>query len=174
MPSSTRTRKVELRRRQIAKLYKKGITNQLQIGEIVGASRVTVCKDLKVLNERWKEITLIDLDVAKGKLLDELNDLKHNYWEAWEQSKEEAKTKTIKAKSNNTGQPLPSTQTLRTEDQCGDPRYLQGIEKCLQETAKILGLYAPQKMQHSGDKDNPVIFYLPKNDRNYDNGDTRE
>lgn len=156
---STKRRKMELRRQEIAGLYKKGITNQAKIGEMLGITRVTVWKDLKVLNERWKESALIDLDAAKGQLLDELNDLKRNYWEAWEQSREEAKTKTLKAKSDNKGNPTPDTQTVKTEEQCGDPRYLQGIEKCLQETAKILGLYAPVKQDISGPLN--VVLKMP-------------
>jgi hypothetical protein len=47
--------------------------------------------------------------------------------------------------------------TLRTESRCGDPAFLNGALKVVQEECKIAGLHAPKKLEHSGGDKPPQI-----------------
>jgi hypothetical protein len=69
--------------------------------------------------------------------------LEETYWAAWQRSIQE-KTKTRTSKTGDT-----NSASIEKETLLGDPRFLQGVERCVDMRAKILGTYAPVKMDSS-------------------------
>jgi hypothetical protein len=135
---------IESRRSQVASLFLQGIKRQGELAERVGVDRSTISRDLKVLNARWKEAGVRDLDAAKGQELDRIDELLRQYWEAWEKSKQAHEISTTEQTTTADGERLKAG--IRKEDQHGDPRYLAGVQWCIEQRCKILGLSAPQKI----------------------------
>jgi len=95
------------------------------------------------------------MDAAKREELASIENLKREYWQAWERSLDE-KTKTRTEQStapdrvDKKGNPIKAKgsakATVEKEMMLGNPAYLAGIQWCISERAKILGLYAPNKI----------------------------
>jgi hypothetical protein len=136
-------RRIEARRAQVAKLYLQGYRRQDDIAEKLGVDRATVSRDLKVVNERWKEAGVRDLDQAKGQELERLALLEQESWAAWEASKQARETSTTEQVTGGEGERYRAA--LRKEGQTGDPRYFTAILSCIAIRSKILGLNAPKK-----------------------------
>lgn len=120
-------------------LYLRGYTQEKIAGEI-GVTREQIKYDLEKVQRRWREDTKIDLDAVKQKELAKLEELEHTYWQAWKRSLEPIKKVRIEKKAGEL------EKVIRTREQLlGIPAYLEGVVKCIQERAKLLGIYAPIK-----------------------------
>jgi hypothetical protein len=145
MPRSTAEElTIESRRCRIAGLFLRGVKRQGELAQQVGVNRSTVSRDLKVLNARWKEAAIRDLNAAKSQELERLDQLEREYWEAWEKSKNIHETTTTEQTKTADGERLKAG--IRKEEQCGDPRYLAGVQWCIDKRCEILGLRAPHKI----------------------------
>lgn len=137
---------IEDDRRRIADLYLKGWT-QSAIAQEIGVSQPQISYDLGVIRQQWRATTTINLDEAKLKELSRIDLLERTYWEAWTRSLDEkVKTRTERyAGSDKQGKASVEKETL-----LGNPSYLAGVQWCISERCKVLGLYAPVKQEHSG------------------------
>jgi len=135
-------------RRRISDLYLQGWL-QADIATEIGVSAPTVSRDLKALQGVWLESALIDFDEAKAREIAKVDRLEREYWEAWLRSCEDAETVRQEGGSKNQdGKLKPPNKVIRTsKGQAGDPRFLQGIERCIDKRCKILGIDAPQKVE---------------------------
>ena len=122
---------------QISQRYLRG-EPQTRIAETLDVSQQTVSNDLKELQRRWQASALVDLNAAKAQELAKIDNLEREYWEAWERSCEDAGTVVKKAKE---GGAKEATQTIK--GQAGDPRFLTGVQWCIERRCKLLGLDAP-------------------------------
>lgn len=122
-------------------LYLKGKTQQ-EIADELNVSREQIKYDLKVIQERWRNDTTINLDEAKQRELSRIDELERTYWQAWERSLDE-RTKTRTEKYS--GEDGKGKASIEKETLLGLPAYLTGIQWCISERCKILGLYAPIK-----------------------------
>ena len=129
-------------RRRIANLYLQGWL-QVDIAAEVNLSGPTVCRDLKALHKEWIASALIDIDAAKSKELARIDRLEREYWTAWWRSIEDAETTTKKAVETATETRKEAVQTAK--GQSGDPRFLQGVQWCIERRCKILGIDAPKE-----------------------------
>ena len=138
---------------EIARRYLRGET-QAQIARAVGITQQQVSYDLKRIRQKWKEETVFDFEEAIIEQLKRIDALESEYWQQYERSKL-GRTKEIVAitgkrrpgdKKDEAPQPDRVTKTNITEDTPGDPRYLAGVQWCIQERSKLLGLYAPQEI----------------------------
>jgi hypothetical protein len=145
-------------RRKIADLYLQGET-QVDIGEELSLSQATISRDLKALQKEWLESTLIDFDKAKAEQLAKVDRLEREYWTAWEHSCEDAETATHKVKGkiekrqDEDGKFIaeqPAEVAKTSKGQAGDPRFLAGIQWCIERRCKILGLNAPERTEVTG------------------------
>lgn len=172
--------KIRLRRFHTAKLlrmdilstlYKRGYSYREMRAEVMARldlqsySLETLKKDIDSLLEEWRETRIEDLDLALQLELERIDALVKEAWEAWEKSKESYKK--VKAAQEGVpgtpdgegdgGQNTPEIITVKmkqsSEDvvSCGDPRYLEVINRLLMERRKLLGLYSPEKMDVNGD-----------------------
>ena len=144
-PIRTKTER-ERDRALLAKLYFQGWL-QADIAEKIGVSRQQIGYDLGVLRKRWQASALIDFNAAKARELARVDNLEREYWETWERSKEQ-KESTL-TKRVDAGAKRNEAQ-VRRESQIGDPRFLTGVQWCIERRCKILGVDAPTKVEHQG------------------------
>ena len=154
----------------IAQLYKRGYSYR-QMQEEVKArldlktySLRTVHKDVNALLEEWRSTRVDNIDLGVQLELERINDIIREAWEAWEKSKQDGdKTRTKQTgiptqpsddKEGGSDDKIVTIKLERTTEEqanCGDPRYLEIIHKCLMERRKLLGYYSPEKREVSGD-----------------------
>lgn len=105
-------------RKLIAEYYLHGMY-QYEIAEEIGLDQATISRDLKAIQKEWLKSTLRDFDELKAQELAKIDDLEITYRDGWNTSKD--------------------------ENTVGDPRFLNGIDRCIERRCKLLGLDAPIK-----------------------------
>lgn len=144
----------------IAPLFKRGWSYRDIREEVMARlnlptySLKTVKDDIDALLKEWRETRIEDMDLSMQLELQRIDDLIKEAWEAWEKSKEDYQ------KNKGTQHAIPGVsenpdesavivthmqQSKEEVRSCGDPRYLELINKLLIERRKLLGLYAPEK-----------------------------
>ena len=131
-------------RRRMADLYLQGWL-QADIAAELGVDPSTVSRDLKALQAEWLQSALVDFDAAKAAELAKIDRLEREYWHAWKRSCEDAETATEKFTGNEKS-PSRIEKSKRVEGQAGDPRFLTGIQWCIERRCKILGIDAPSAL----------------------------
>lgn len=122
----------------LARMYCQG-KPQWQMAEELGFSPRQIANDLVELRRRWLESSLVDLDAAKSKELAKWDNLESTYWAAWERS---LKTKTTKqAKNGDRG----TEQSVKQEEREGNPSFLAGVERCIENRCKLMGLIVEKR-----------------------------
>ena len=151
-------------RKRIGELYLKGWL-QNDIAKDLKISQATVSRDLKSLFKSWQKSALVDIDKAKAKELAKVDNLELEYWKAWERSCEDAETTVKKTKGSvkryqdDDGQFIverPAEVDQTSKGQTGDSRFLQGVQWCIDKRCKILGIDAPQRLEHTGRDGEPI------------------
>lgn len=151
----------------ISEMYKRGYSYRQIRAEVMKRldlktySTGTVCRDVKCLLKEWRSERLDSMDDAVQLELTRIDDLIREAWGAWEKSKNDYLLHRQTAKGvpteNEDGTPsqqpeiLSMYQSTSEVVNCGDVRYLELIHKLLIERRKILGLYAPDKLNLSGE-----------------------
>jgi len=137
-------------RRRIAELYLEGWL-QADIADEVGISQSTVSNDIGALQRDWLASSLIDFDRAKAREIAKVDKLEREYYAAWRRSCLDAETLKQKgAPSDEAGKVKTASIEKTTKGQAGDPRFLQGVQWCIERRCKILGVDAPTEIKHSG------------------------
>jgi hypothetical protein len=116
-------------------------------------SRQTISNDIAELHRRWLHAQLIDYNEAKARELQRIDKLEMSYWDGWERSLEKQeeiesfRKEDEQVSGDGSSKPAykQSKVTKKEKTHWGDIRFLDGVMKCTQERAKILGLYAPDK-----------------------------
>lgn len=147
----------------IAPLFKRGWSYRALREEVMARldldtySLKTVKDDVDKLLKEWRETRITDMDLSVQLELQRIDDLIREAWEAWEKSKEDYEkqggTQTAAIVQEETAEggsedkiiPVKMQQRKDSVRSCGDPRYLELINKLLIERRKLLGLYAPEK-----------------------------
>ncbi len=136
---------IENRLQKVAELYLSEKT-QSEIARMLGISEAQVSKDLKSKKRAWRELRAADFDERIAVELAKISLTEKTYWDAWERSKTNYKKKATKVKGK-AGNDLPDYREHHEIEviKDGDPRFLQGIERCIERRCKLLGLDAPIK-----------------------------
>lgn len=146
-------------RRRISDLYLEGWL-QVDIAQEVGLAQSTVSLDLKALHKEWLKSALVNTDQTKSKELARIDRLEREYYAAWRRSCEDAETITqktkgvIQRKQDKEGvfvSERPGEATKTSKGQAGDPRFLSGVQWCIDRRCKILGIDAEVKVKHTGE-----------------------
>lgn len=120
-------------RRRITDLYLQGWL-QADIAKELEISQSTVSRDLDALHEQWVKSALVNFDEAKAKELAKIDHLEREYWRAWQRSQEDAEaTKIVESKDGK-------RYEAQTKGQAGDPRFLAGVQWCIDRRIKLIGL----------------------------------
>lgn len=125
----------------VAEMYFKGAT-QYEIGKKLGLTQQQISYDIKQLQERWMGQAMAHITEGKAQQLGEIDHLERQAWQAWEDSRGEVITTTVKrqALDEDDDGGLEFEHTKRTEFKAGDASYLRVIEYCINKRCEILGL----------------------------------
>ncbi len=139
-------------RQRCADLYLQGWL-QSDIADELGINQSTVSRDLKALHAKWLASALVDFDEAKAKELAKVDRLEREYWRGWLRSCEDAETlRQEGSKGDGIGKIVKTAK-----GQAGDPRFLAGVQWCIDKRCRILGIDAAIKMQHTGEDGEPLL-----------------
>jgi hypothetical protein len=155
----------EARKQYIAAAYLQGHT-QRQIAQHLGLTPGRVSQLLDEIRADWQRRYLADFDAKVQEELARLDQAEREAWQAWQDSRsmqeittaQEQETPTVvpelrwdsKGKPVRLGvvQTLKATRaTVQRRQRDGDPRFLLVITRCVDQRCKLLGLYAPARVQ---------------------------
>lgn len=157
MSSSDRKRTKAERARDMTEmlaLHFRGLS-QNEIALRFGLTQPQVSRDLKQAQKEMREAANVDLRARFQEKLVELRDVKKEYWRAWERSRtnrEVQVSKKVEAEGHagKGSECLPKSGEeattgrreagLRVENRDGDPRFLEGVRKCIDLERELLGL----------------------------------
>ena len=140
---------------EIKDAYLRGDT-QMAIAERLGLSQGQISRDLAKVQKRWRESSLVDINEAKQRELERIDVLEREYWQAWKNSKGEQQRST----ASKTGD--QSRAQIVKYESAGDPRFLAGVQWCVEQRCKILGLLAAVKSDLNAAIIGPVQFVFDK------------
>lgn len=144
-PGTSNETSVIKRRETVAEMYLRQ-QPQSAIAARTGVHISTISRDLKWLREYWLSNALRDMDEAKAQELARIDTLEAEYWSQYLLSKETRKRKITKGRgSGESERPDQIEQWEISEQLPGDPRYLSGIQWCIEQRCKILGIYSAVK-----------------------------
>lgn len=133
-------------RRRIAELYLKGWL-QVDIAGDLGLNQSTVCRDLKSIQQQWLASTLVDFSEVRSQEVAKIDNLEREHWVAWERSCLDAETVTEKGRAKKGAEKPDSVEkTIQRKGQVGDPRFLAGIQWCIDRRIKLFGLDEPDRL----------------------------
>lgn len=140
---------------EISALYLDGWT-QAKIAVKLKLSRSQIEYDIRSIQTRWRKSSIRNFDEAKQRELTRIDAAERNAWEGWQRSHGKMSEKTKQVKEGATPAESFDSETEKTWQEAGDPRFLDVVLKCVQQRAKLLGLDAPTKMEHSGPDGGPI------------------
>lgn len=142
----------------IAELYLRGysqdhIAEEMSRNRPYTISRTMIWKDIQRIFARWEKSYVSAAHKLKMRELARLDRLEAEYWDAWERSKKDyievRRDHIVDKRSGDGGEErgidtnnaYERTKTVsRKEQRVGDPRYLEGIERCIKQRCLILGI----------------------------------
>jgi predicted XRE-type DNA-binding protein len=158
---------------QITRLYLQGRT-QRDIAEVVGVSQGQVNHDLKLIQQRWRESSIMDMNEAKQRELARMDILEREYWAAWEQSKNErTRARQESDGKSRDGKPNVVRATMEREQRDGNPAFLAGVMSCIERRCKLLGLDAPAKAELTGKDGGALTVRIIYDDTDIDTNATQ-
>lgn len=113
---------------QIASLHLRG-HSVVEIAGEMNQTKAQIQAGLDKLRGRWASVSLMDIDAAVAVTLEEIEQLKTEYMEAWLRS--------IGSEVVMRGMRMVSA---------GDAAFLDGVMKCIDRKCKLLGLDSPIKI----------------------------
>jgi predicted transcriptional regulator len=144
-----RIRTRELRALELATLG----WSQHQIAADLGISQAAVSKSLKRIELRVLRDLTETVERQKARQTLRLEHLFAEAMAAWEQSKTDSTRRRQRKTQAGTGGTGATVAEIVTENQHGDPRYLDEARKALADHRKIWGLDAPQKVDVRATRD---------------------
>lgn len=168
MAANRETQHVEQDRNVITTLYLKGYSFR-KIAELCQEetgrkiSHETVRADVKAILENFRNERNEMIEYNLTIELERINMLELEYWQGWEKSKSDRKKKSVKSKvkeltnfpkadkknaPNRVATPLEETIEYNDTEMVnmGDPRYLSGVQWCIEQRCKLLGIEAAKKV----------------------------
>lgn len=136
---------------RVSELYLRGWI-QADIAKDIGISAKTVSKLLEEVRKRWLVNQVNNFEQRKAMELERIDKVEREYWDAWIRSKDGQRKiiKTTLKRTTMRGDSSEDTDGEEFIDTPGDPRFLDGIQKCITLRAKILGLEEATRIEHSG------------------------
>lgn len=152
----------ELRIDIISGLYKRGYSYAAMREEVMVRLNLptyslrTVKKDVDRMLAEWRKTRIDNLDSALQLELERTDDVMREAWVAWEKSKQEGERirTTRKGKKDKDSGKIETTNITQYSEEYGgygDTRYLDVVLRASVERRKMLGLYAPEKKEVSGE-----------------------
>lgn len=124
----------------ISEYYLAGASIEEIASKLKSNSRI-VRKYLGQMEKEWQDRYLQNYNALKMRELAKIDTLEAIYYDAWERSKSPAQLRRLTSKGN--GEDIIIEEE---RNQTGDPRFLEGIMKCVEKRIELLGLKAPIKI----------------------------
>ena len=131
-------------RQRVSEMYLEKRTIN-EIARTLGINRHTVAADIRWVQAQW---ALQHPGEYKAKMAEELariDLIELKAWECFERSVGLRRTSRTRLSTTARGQ--ISMAESREEDMIGDPAYLRLVLGCVDQRAKILGFYAPRRLE---------------------------
>ena len=128
----------------IVRLYLKQKSHR-EIAQTLNVSVQYVGRQLKQIKDAWLESTLVDFNRRQNQELARIDALEAEYWTAWEGSKADESREALEYVDEDSIMRL-SRKRLETIKKNGTSSFLQGIQWCIEQRCKILGLHAPKEI----------------------------
>ncbi len=123
--------------------------SQSDIAQYLELDQSTISRDLKAIEQQWKQSAVRDFDLDRQAELERLALLEKEHWAAWERSQQGKETSSLEKLvlgKDDAGQLLGRIkQATRSEQRIGDVQFLNGVGKCIEIRAKLLGLFPSEK-----------------------------
>jgi hypothetical protein len=147
----------------IAKYFLQG-RNERQIADHLGRTQQYVSLIIKSLEQEWRTKAISDFSTAKAKELARIENLERTYWDAWFRSLGGSKSTTVKASGEKSeqkkdGKLVNIERSERNETTYGDPRFLAGVQWCIERRVKMLGFDQPVKIDIVNEIKQKAISY---------------
>ena len=142
-------------REVITDMYLRKHLHMDEIAEELGISVSTVSRDLSIMIDEWQANATEAIEQHIAEELERINGLEKTYWEAWYNSLEDEEVLTQKAVGSGRKE-----VTKRKKDQRGDPRFLAGVQWCIEQRCKLLGISAPNRLELTGKGGNELTITL--------------
>lgn len=126
-----------------------------QVAVLLNLDLADVKDIIAEIDVEWRDESKELVRKVRGIVVDELFDLLGEYREAWEKSKEPRKISSTKLSDGTASKKREISN--RTEERLGNPAFLQGVERVLAQVSDLMGLNAPQKLEHTGQDGKPLI-----------------
>lgn len=146
---------------EVASRYVRGMS-QWKIGQELGVTQQQVSYDLKIIRQRWLESSIRDFDEARAIEVAKIDDCEREFRAAWERSQ---RIKQITNSKRKEGMGASTEAGVRKEEQVGDPRFMDGILKCINMRCELLGLNAAKKISVLDADGNSYGPFLTEDDR---------
>lgn len=131
----------EARLAEVARRYLRG-ESQVQIALAVGCSTTQIGRDLAAVRRRWATASTRDFQEIRSEQLAKIDELEASYWQGWEASLGERQVSLSEKRSGATD---GARVSLRKENRCGNPHFLDGAARMIERRCKLLGLDAPDR-----------------------------
>ncbi len=130
-----------------------------------------VSRDITALRIEWRNQAIADTSVERGQYLMEIRAFERICWDRFLESQKPREISTTervdlppriivpKGQPGAAVESIARSQTkaqLKKENRDGSPRWMDLIRWCKEERAKVLGLYAPTKVEQTGKDGGPV------------------
>ena len=160
------------RRSRIATMAARGERNRERLVVALAAEGIkvderTVSRDLKAIEQEWRERYLGPIDDHKSQIIAELEAAKLELWAAWERSRkprERFKGKTVSGQAKGKGadaKPAGREEKEKvTEGRDGNPRFLAEIREIDHLIAKIKGMIITKVAPVTPDGDKPAVLKI--------------
>lgn len=125
----------------IAEMYLGGAL-QTEIAQKLGITQARVSQELRVIQKEWEKRYAGTIHELKMRELAKIDSLELMYLEQFQKSMKMARV----TREEKQGTKESYVKERTEESQLGDPRYLQGIQWCIEQRCKLLGLNAPVKV----------------------------
>ena len=117
-------------------------------------SHETIRRDIEIIKAEWRKTYLQNMDDVMARELARIDGLESAYWEAWEASKEgievsyeDGGEQEILGGRGAGKKVVNKNVGKKTVGSHGEGEYLEGVRWCIEQRAKIWGLYAPVQNQ---------------------------
>jgi hypothetical protein len=114
--------------------------SQYTIAKTIGVTQQQISLDLKIVRNEWRQSAIRDFDEATGEQLAKIDAVEAEAWASWELSKQSREITVTEAIE---GERESRKASVRREGQVGDPRFLERIQKCIEQRCVLLRLTAP-------------------------------
>lgn len=144
--------RIAQRRLKIAEMMAKGITNRYELARRLGydedhleAGRNLVWHDIRVIKKAWLKARYKDRSKWTAQQVAKLGYVEREYWKGWEESRGSFDTSALEEKLAEAPQDLADAirlELFRLKGP-GDPRFLDGVLKCIERRCGLFGLDEP-------------------------------